>query len=106
MYDTLDVHGGSTAIPTWMTEPHWKDLRITDQPKVPLQILQKLHALLKSQSFCSNGNGNSYGGQGNDGKNTTNTSATAEVEKASSKRGNTSGVDTTTSEAITPNTSK
>ena len=46
MYDALDVHGGSTGIPTWMTELRWKDLRITDRPNVPLQILERLSMLL------------------------------------------------------------
>ena len=106
MYDSLDMHGGSTGIPTWMTEPHWKELRITDQPQIPLKIFQKLHALLINQSTGFNRNGNSNGGQCDDSKEAANTSTTAEVANEASERGNASGVDQTTCGAITSGTSK
>ena len=84
MYDALDVHGGSTGIPAWMTESRWKELRVGDRPSVSLQILQELRALLASLHPASNEDERVHGGHGDENTQTKNACATTETEHTAS----------------------
>src|SRR2546428_9183185 len=46
MYGVLDVHGGHSGIPAWMTEPRWRGLQIASRPRVPRAVLNSLPRLL------------------------------------------------------------
>ena len=37
----MDVLGGSTGIPVWMTEARWKELHLAEHPNVPLSVLNE-----------------------------------------------------------------
>ena len=106
MYDALDVYGGSTGIPTWMTEPHWKNLTIAKRVKIPVNFLKELSMLLASQKSCSNGSETFHGGQFNAEKKTASATAKAEVEQATSAERNPSRVGSPASGIITADTSK
>jgi len=46
MYEVLDVHGGHSGIPAWMTEPRWRGLQIASRPRVSRAVLNSLRGLL------------------------------------------------------------
>jgi len=104
MYDALDVHGGSTGIPVWMTEPQWKKLLIAKQVKIPLNFLKELSMLLASQKYCSIESETFHGGQFNEEKETASAAAKAEVEQATSEGRNSSRVGSPASGIITKGT--
>jgi hypothetical protein len=87
LYDAVDVWGGSTGIPVWMTEARWKDLRVTEQPCVPLSVLQNLRTLLASLRSVSNGPESSSGDQNDERDPTTDASAASELEAGANQSG-------------------
>jgi hypothetical protein len=54
MYEVLDVHGGHSGIPVWMTEPRWRGLQIASQPRVSRAVLNSLRGLLNALNSGSN----------------------------------------------------
>ena len=53
MYQTVDVHGGHTGIPVWMTEACWQNLKLSTSPRVSLKAIQEIQSLLKSLKSLS-----------------------------------------------------
>lgn len=54
MYDVVDIRGGCTAVPVWMTEPRWSNLKLSSRPVVVLKALREVQSLLKSLKNTSN----------------------------------------------------
>lgn len=55
MYDVIDVHGGHSGLPVWMTEPRWRELRIASRPRVTREVLHSIRGLLNMLNSGSNG---------------------------------------------------
>lgn len=49
-----DVHGGSSAVPEWMTDTKWLNLSLSVKPRVSLSALLEVLLLLKSLKEPSN----------------------------------------------------
>ena len=54
MYEVVDVHGGCTGVPVWMTEAHWRNSKLSTRPRVSLQALRQVQGLLESLKDSSN----------------------------------------------------
>ena len=51
----VDIHGGCSGVPAWMTENRWKELKLSPAPRVSLKALKEVQALLESVKTLSNG---------------------------------------------------
>ena len=54
MHEVLDVHGGHSGIPVWMTEPRWRELQIASRPRVSRTVLHSLRGLIHGLNSASN----------------------------------------------------
>lgn len=54
MYEIVDVHGGCSGVPVWMTEEHWRSLKVSPRAQVALKALREVQGLLESLKNSSN----------------------------------------------------
>ncbi len=87
MSDSVDIHSSCSGIPVWMTQAHWKELRLANRPQVPLLVLRNLRALLASLHSVCNGPQNSSGDQNDECDPTTDASAASELEAGANQNG-------------------
>ena len=81
MYEVVDVHGGHSGVPVWMTEDHWVELKLLPSPRVSLKALRAVQGLLESLKKTSNERKElSFEGVSD---------ANSETENATTKQGNT-----------------
>ena len=91
MYDAVDVHGGCSGIPAWMSQPHWKELRLAHSPHVPLIVLRNLRALLDRLRSVSNGLEPQSGNQNDERNKTIHACAASQPEAGTNQIGVTAG---------------
>jgi hypothetical protein len=48
MYEVVDVHGGRSGVPVWMTERCWVNFEVLSSPRVSLKALRAVTSLLES----------------------------------------------------------
>jgi hypothetical protein len=72
VYEVIDVHGGHSGIPAWMTEPRWRELQVASRPRVSRAVLHSLRGLLNTLNSGSNGSEQlSFEGGGDEGSEAT-----------------------------------
>jgi len=53
MYEIVDINGGCSGVPVWMTEAHWRNLELSSRSRVALRALREVQGLLESLKKAS-----------------------------------------------------